>query len=382
MSLAETSGVRHMRVDAHCHIGQRHRPCQPTHRFSFEPVDQYVSYDAYLSDRIYHGIVMRLAKWIFKLDRHRSEQEIDAAIERILLEHILGATQLDRVVVLAFDQYHTHAGDAIGSRDRRGAVGTDLYVSNTYVRQLWQQYPHRILFGASIHPYRRMGTMTAVDMLDEVAANGAVLVKWLPLTQNIDAEDPRAMAFLRRAGEIGMPMLIHYGGEKVLGTYHRVFEDPSGLLRTLRKLRAEDKMPTVIVAHAATPCAWPFASDRYFRILTEAMLGEFADAPLYADVSGLAMMNRAYWLNQLVRMPQMHAKLVYGSDFPVPPMPIAFWRRLGHLRRAIMGFSSWIDRDIGLKAALGLGEFTLLQSGRLLSKRIAVADACIAGKIG
>src|SRR5690606_28695608 len=113
------------------------------------------------------------------------------------------------------------------------------YVSNTYARDLWRRHPLRILFGASIHPYRGCGDKTAVEMLDEVAASGAVLIKWLPLAQNISARDPRTVAFLRRAAELDMPMLIHYGGEKILANNHREHEDPAPLLQTLRELRQE-----------------------------------------------------------------------------------------------------------------------------------------------
>ena len=201
-----------MRVDVHCHIGQRCRPCRPEGRFPFEAAGAYAPFDAYFSDCLHRSIALRLARWYFGLSRSRADAPgTDEAMERILLEHVLGATRVDRVVLLAFDQYHTSAGERVGARRRRTQFGTDLYVSNTYARSLWLRYPRRILFGASIHPYRQWNGMTAVDMLDEVAAAGAVLVKWLPLTQNIDAEDPRTVRFCRRAAEIGMPLLIHCG---------------------------------------------------------------------------------------------------------------------------------------------------------------------------
>jgi predicted TIM-barrel fold metal-dependent hydrolase len=333
-----------LRIDVHCHVGLHALPCQHQDRFSFEPPGQYAPYDAYFSPRLQRTIGMKLARWIFEL-----KGPDDTALEKILLDQILGANEIDRAVVLAFDQHHTTDGKALGPRQSKRVFGTDLYVSNTYVRQLAQRYPEPILFGASIHPYRP----GAPAMLDEVAAAGAVLIKWLPVTQNIDAGDERAVAFMRHAAQIGMPLLIHYGGEMSLGNMHPEQEDPSPLLASLRKLREEGTIPTVIVAHCATPAKWPFASGRYFKIMTDALLGEFAHAPLYVDTSALSLFSRARYLKRLLAMPQIHHKLVYGSDFPILPTALSFRHRLGDRYRPISKTHNKIDKDVRIKRALG-----------------------------
>ncbi len=365
-----------MRVDIHCHIGQRHRVCGDENRFSFEAIGRHAPCDSYFSDVLYRGLFMHLARWHFRLrgGPYASEEGFDAAIERILLEHITGARAIDRVVLLAFDQYHTDDGEPIGPRRHLWQRGSDLYVSNTYAHQLWLRHPHRILFGASIHPYRRDGRKTALDMLDEVAAAGAVLVKWLPIAQNVNAEDPRTVAFLRHAAELQIPVLMHYGSEAALGSMNTRLKDPAALLRTLRKLRDERCTPTVIVAHAASPPLWPLTPARTLWTLLDALRGEFADAPLYTDVAGMAMFNKAVWLLKLARMPDIHHKLVYGSDFPVPPIPLAFYRQLGSKYWEIRGQKSWIDQDVSIKTALGFGPAVFERGGEILAHRIRYAD--------
>jgi uncharacterized protein len=355
-------------VDAHCHIGQRARPCQEQNRFSFEP-PAYAPFDAYMSDPIYQGLGGAVARWAFGVRKGWTEQETDAHVEAKLLEQILGATRVDRSVILALDQYHRDDGTCPGPRRRGERFGTDLYVSNTYVRQLCREHPDRLLFGASIHPYRE----SAVQMLEEVAEAGAVLVKWVPVSQNIAAEDPRTVAFLRKAGEMGIPMLVHYGGERALGNMHRKFEDPSGLLRVLRQLRDEQAMPTVIVAHVATPSLPTPGSGRYFRMMLDALQGEFADAPLYADISALAAFNRAFWLKRLARLAPVHCKLVYGSDFPIFPSANSFRWLLGRKYAEIQAIRNWIDRDAAIKAALGFGEDVFARGGKLLEMRMQVS---------
>ena len=139
-------------------------------------------------------------------------------------------------------------------------------------------------------------------------------------------------------------------------------------------------MPTTIVAHFASPELWPLTSGRTFRVLFDALLGEFADAPVYADISALALFTRAHWLKRLVRSPEIHGKLVYGSNFPVPPTPLAFVWQLGWRVRAIKKMASWVDRDVAVKETLGFGDMAFTRSGDLLGHRIGVGDA-LAGAV-
>ena len=371
-----TPNAAPMRVDFHCHMGQTARPCQDHDRFGFEPADQPPHLDAYISPRMSGSIGMKIAKRFFGLPRGLPPAETDAAMEKILLRHILGAELIDRAVVLAFDQYHSDDGQPVGARRRGQRIGSDLYLSNTYVRDLWRRHPRRILFGASIHPYRRYGSISAVDMLTEVAAAGAVLVKWLPQTQNIDSEDPRTVAFLRQAARLRIPLLVHFGPEYTLGHDHKEFADPSPMLRTLRRLRDEGDMPTMIVAHIATPSIWPIApSARAHRTMLAALTGEFADAPLHADIAALAMFGKARWLRRTLRIPAVRAKLVHGSDFPVPSTPLFFRSVLGNDYSRVCRLPSWLDRDVAIKAAAGVGEDVFRRGGELLADRIKAADA-------
>ena len=163
-----------------------------------------------------------------------------------------------------------------------------------------------------------------------------------------------------------MPLLIHYGGERALGNMHPELEDPSPLLRTLRQLRRERTMPTVIVAHVATPISWPLGPGRYYRMMIDAMQGEFADAPLYADTAALAFYTRARWLKRLARMRSVHRKLVHGSDFPIPPSVGSFRIELGRQYGQIAAMPNWIDRDAAIKQALGFGDQVFARGGELL----------------
>jgi predicted TIM-barrel fold metal-dependent hydrolase len=145
---------------------------------------------------------------------------------------------LDRAVLLAFDAVY----DAEGRMDE---LNTHLYLRNEYVAEFCQQNP-RILFGASIHPYRK----DAVQELEKCVAAGAVLVKWLPLTQMMDPADAKCIPLYEAMAHHHIPLLCHTGGEKTLHAPDKSVRDPAKLVEALKR------GVTVIAAHCGTHSIW------------------------------------------------------------------------------------------------------------------------------
>ena len=284
-----------MIIDVHCHVGlSACRVAYAIRRFSFEPdgASGLPGYDSYLSPRtLRQPAWWFVRRWLGIDTPARAGEELDRQIAAANERQWGSARSVDRLVLLAFDEYHDDAGRPIGPAESRRRPGSDLYASNSLVRFLAASKPERYLLGGSIHPYRVQEGRNACDMLVELAGAGVALIKWLPIHQNINAEDERTVAFLRKAAELGVPMLIHYGGEMSLARQHMEFEDPTPMIRTLRRLRKDGLMPTVLVAHAATPSFF-WQSGGGHRALIDALLGEFADAPLYAEISALTALGR------------------------------------------------------------------------------------------
>ena len=192
-------------VDVHCHYGMTAQPADGgADRFAFEPAGSSAQpgLDSYVSPRAFHGLLFRFLT--SRLGIHsglRSGPAFDEQLRRAYATHLMDCSSIDALVLLAFDDVHDDEGVALGPTAVPGRPGSDTYSSNTFVHRHCLGHPDRFLFGASIHPYRP----DAVDALHEVAGAGAVLIKWLPVNQNIDPADPRTMAFLRAAGELGMP---------------------------------------------------------------------------------------------------------------------------------------------------------------------------------
>ena len=151
-------------------MGFSARPLDRTiERFSFEPAGSAggVRRDSYFSPRLLARPQWRLlTRWLGGGRRLATGAELDSAIERFNRQHLAGARSVDRLVLLAFDEYHDDTGRAIGPADRGQRAGTDLYVSNSLVRAMCREQPDRFLFGASIHPYRARDGRTALEMLE------------------------------------------------------------------------------------------------------------------------------------------------------------------------------------------------------------------------
>jgi predicted TIM-barrel fold metal-dependent hydrolase len=357
-----------MVIDVHCHVGLSARRVDPSiPRFLFEPdgAEGSPGYDSFLSPRLLRRPAWFFVKRWMKIDPALPRGEaLDQRIEAVNEMHWSNMPSVDRLVLLAFDEYRTDDGHALGAAEKGQRRGSDLYTSNSLVKAMCVARPDRYLFGASIHPYRH----GSLEMLAEVAAAGAALIKWLPIHQNIRAEDPRTVAFLREAARLGVPMLIHYGGEMSLSRQHMEFEHPGPMLDTLRALQREEALPCVIVAHAATP-SFPWQSSAGFHALMTALLGELSAAPIYADISALAAFGRTDWLSRLATSPQTHRKLVWGSDYPIPVLTGPFWRILDRgTRRRIAAIPSWVEKDLQLKRALGFDDAVFTRAAKLLAR--------------
>jgi predicted TIM-barrel fold metal-dependent hydrolase len=370
-------------IDVHCHYTFS-ALLADGRRFSFEPVEArgVHAFDSFVSPRAARRLSFRLMLRLLDLPRDLNPgPELDAAIGDANRRHLgepleaavsafrsspfdnLNSRAIDRFVLLAFDAYHDDDGRRPAPPSGRGDRGADIYTSNSAVRRACEESPGRFLFGASVHPYRE----NAVECVQEVFDAGACLIKWLPLHQNIDIADPRTVAVLRRCAKLGLPLLVHYSSEFTLTTQHREHQDVGALLDVLRGLRAEEAMPPVIVAHVATPVSHWLGPRHDHEQLVAALLGEFADAPLYADISALTALPKHRYLRAMARRQELHGKLLFGSDFPVPVTMTSLRGLLGEQYDRIAAIESWPERALKIFRCIGFNEIVFHRAAELLA---------------
>jgi predicted TIM-barrel fold metal-dependent hydrolase len=283
-----------------------------------------------MSARLQNSLPFRFMRWRLKLKGYDANTEVQ--LRDRLLDVIDGTPKLDAAVVLAFDAVH----DGDGWLDE---ANTHLYVTNDYVMELARQHP-KILFGASVHPYRK----DAVAEIERCVAGGAVLLKWLPITQNFDPSDERCFPVYEALAHYKLALLSHTGGERSLPTLNANVADPMLLVPALKR------GVTVIAAHCGTKSS-PQETDYVPQFMRLAQ--EYENC--YGDTSALNLPTRSYAWPHVLRHPVVHRKLVHGSDWPIPAFP-----PLGQLDVAtgvrLMREGNWLQRDVLIKECLGLPE--------------------------
>jgi uncharacterized protein len=275
-------------------------------------------------------------------------REGDGLVLRNLSRRLAEATRVQAAVVLALDGVVDSRGEL--DRDR-----TELYITNDYLAAQCRLHDN-LLFGASVNPLRR----DALERLEKVAAQGAVLIKWLPSIQGTDPADRRLVPFYRRVAELGLPLLAHTGSEESFTRADNHLADPARLRLAL------EQGVTVIAAH----CASNGSNDGEKNL--DRLLPLFKAFPnLYADISALTLANRLGHLQRVLRHGELHDRLLYGSDMPLPATVLTNpWLQLPFLGpgrcRSIAALANPWDRDVALNLALGMPESILTRAADIL----------------
>jgi uncharacterized protein len=206
-----------------------------------------------------------------------------------------------------------------------GALDTErtrLYVPNEYVRDLAQRAPQRFEWVASIHPQRA----NALALLRHAAKDGAKALKWIPYFMDIDPADARLNAFYDALVELRLPLIVHAGWQHEL-----MAQGNQELGNPLRLRRPLERGVRVVVAHCATQGdladtdTGRGAGIKPAFELFRRMIDERAHSSLLkGDISGLVDTGRAPdILQELLQHPRWAARLVNGSDYPLPGVRLA-----------------------------------------------------------
>ena len=347
----------------HCHYTLTGRRPAAGPRFAFEPADgppdDPTSFDTCVSPRALRRPLWQAARRLMGLPP--PGPTLDEHLEAQYHAHLAGPGPVERWVLLAFDAYHDDAGQRPRQPHRRRDRGSDIYSSNTFIRDLCRHHPDRFLFGASVHPYRP----DALADLDEVFAAGACLLKLMPLHQTLAADDPRTRALLRHCRALGLPLLLHVGPEFTLTMHHPRHAEIAPFLAVLRALHRHGDLPTIIFAHVATPVL-PWGPWRHYRQLVAALRDDLARARAYADLAALTAWGKLAALRPLARRQDLHHKFLFGSDFPVPPATLALGGRDAATGRRLRELPSWSQRSAVALRHAGFNDIVFQRAAELL----------------
>ncbi|MBN8249426.1 MAG: amidohydrolase family protein [Verrucomicrobia bacterium] len=299
----------------------------------------------YLQQSYKFGIYLQA----FGVTREEVAREGDGLLIRRISERLAQGERVGSAVILTLDG----AVDPVsGELDREA---TEVYVPTEFVARETARFTN-LLYGASINPHRR----DALQRLDRAAAEGAVLVKWIPSIMKIDPSDECLVPFYDRMKHHGLPLLSHTGEERSFTKADDALADPERLRLPLQR------GVVVIAAHVASTGA--NAGEPDLERLAKLMTG-FPN--LYADISSLTQVNKLAYLRPALTRPEFAGRLCHGSDFPlmntalVSPwfFPLDLTREQMETLAAIG--NPW-DRDVALKQALGVPPEVFQRSATLL----------------
>ena len=306
----------------------------------------------YVSPRLLRRPMSRLVLRRLKLDPQDPEGSNQRYVEQ-LVAYVRNSRCTRQVVLLALDG--VCGPDGVIDRER-----THFLISNELLFQVCRQH-QECLPGASINPLRR----DALDELDRCAAEGAVLVKWLPNAQDFDPADRRCRPFYRRLVEHRLPLLSHSGCEFTLVGADQSLGDPGRLLLAL------DEGVTVISAHAGSTGL--FLWEKYRGTILH-LLHRYSN--YYLDSSALCSPNRVGMALAIRHMPEVQARLLYGSDYPVPVVAGTFLFQLGLAQTLRLGQEkNPLDKNVEIQRRLGYRFADLPAGTRLHERAIAVVRA-------
>ncbi|WP_456417287.1 amidohydrolase family protein [Thiolapillus sp.] len=187
---------------------------------------------------------------------------------------------------------------------------------NTDVLEVASRYPRQFIPFFSINPLRP----NALELIDEYSEKGCRGAKFLQNYWGVDLNNPALVPYYEKLREKKLPLIIHIGSEISIQSDRRY--EGSNMLELPLQAGV-----TVIAAHmglgqinhkwlpwrnlSRNP-AW-FDKD-YFHILE--MLEQYDN--LYGDLSAMLIPLRARALAHLASQKQVHHKLLFGTDYPVP----------------------------------------------------------------
>jgi uncharacterized protein len=238
---------------------------------------------------------------------------IDRAYVERLLTLVADFPAGSRWLLFAFD----HAYDDDG---RVHADATTFHVPDRYSREVCAKHAERFGFVASIHPY----APDAVERLNRAISEGAYAIKWLPSAMNIDPRDRRCRPFYERLAATRVPLIAHFGEEMAVpGAGRSEFGNPL-LART--PLEAGVR---VVMAHCASLGHAPDTDKKSaprvpaFDLFARLMDERAHEKLILGDTSAVQQINRRpEVLRALLERDDWHGRLLHGSDYPLPGIPI------------------------------------------------------------
>jgi len=258
-------------------------------------------------DRFYDKLAIRFFAKKFGMEpKALMENPYEAYVEG-LTNNARNSKYIKKMVLFGVDERVDEEGCCIHKDITVCATNDDLLA-------VYEKHKDVVIPFFSINPKRP----DALDLIDKYVALGFKGAKFLQNYWNVDTREARYRPYFEKLATLKLPLIVHVGNESSIHSYKTC--------EAIEMLDAPLKAGvTVIAAHMALSYESfgmrkmfsknpKYFNEEYFRLLE--MLKEHDN--LYADISALLTPIRAKALAHLSQENDVHEKLLFGTDFPVP----------------------------------------------------------------
>ena len=258
-------------------------------------------------DRFYDKLAIRFFGKKLGIDPQELFFDPYSAYTNALINSVKASQYLSKTVLFGVDARVDEKGREI-HRD------LTVCATNEDVLALYQAHSDVIIPFFSINPMRP----DALDLIDKYSELGFKGAKFLQNYWGVDTREARYRPYFEKLKEKGIPLIVHIGSESSIHPFN-----------ACEKIEMLDHPlevgVNVIAAHMALSYnpwkIWQAFSkntkhfnEEYFKLLE--MLQKHHN--LYADISALLTPVRAKALRHLSEQTEVHEKLLFGTDYPVP----------------------------------------------------------------
>jgi hypothetical protein len=260
-------------------------------------------------DRLYDRLAVRWFGTRLGLESARLKDDPYGAYVRALTGSIRDSCYVQRTCLFGVDSRLDRQGGEI-DRDPTVCATTEDVLA------VAGDHPDLFIPFLSVNPRRP----DALERLDQYVTRGCLGAKFLQNYWALDLHDEAFIPYYERLAAHGIPLIIHIGSEYSITSESRyehidmldlplacgvtVIAAHMGLGRIEHKLRLWRNLSRD-----------PHHFDRdYFTLLHRLQ----HEPNLYADISAILVPFRARALRHLSEQRQIHAKLLFGTDYPVP----------------------------------------------------------------
>jgi predicted TIM-barrel fold metal-dependent hydrolase len=198
-----------------------------------------------------------------------------------------------------------------------------------------------------------------LDELDRCVEKGVRVLKIHPPIQGVDISEKKHQRFFRHCAEKKVLVMVHTGHE------HSAPVVNIDLARPAKLRQALDEGCMVVACHSGSgrPNDRPDMLPEFLKMLREYE----KSGTLWGDTAVLGGLWRSRDFGRLLADDLAKSRVLHGSDFPFPAVPLEFTSQIGALKAGRLQLDpNLLRQDFALKDALGIGRQSAEQAWRLI----------------